>query len=73
MKFELGPLENSRTFYLPKGNQTIIRDVVVNQTPPPEPIKEVVEEVIQEIVEPIIEEPKIEEQPTTPKTKRNKQ
>ena len=73
MKFGLGPLENSRTFYSPKGNQTIIRDVVVNQTPPPEPIKEEVEEHIESIVEETIEEPKIEEQPTTPKTKRTKQ
>ncbi len=29
MKFGLGPLENSRTFYSPKGNQTIIRDTVI--------------------------------------------
>jgi hypothetical protein len=73
MKFGLGPLENSRTFYSPKGNQTIIRDVVVNQTPPPEPVKEEVEEYIEPIVGETIEEPKIEEQSTTPKTKRTKQ
>jgi len=37
MKFRLGPLENARTFYTPKGNTTIIKDTVVNQTPPPQP------------------------------------
>ena len=37
MKFRLGPLENARTFFTPKGNTTIIRDTVVNQTPPPQP------------------------------------
>jgi hypothetical protein len=73
MKHRLGAFENIRTFYSPLGNQTIVRDTVVNQTPPPEPIKEVVEEAIQEIVEPIIEEPVVVEQPTTPKTKRSKQ
>jgi hypothetical protein len=72
MKFGLGQFENSRTFYSPKGNQTIIRDVVVNQTPPPEPIKEEVKEYIEPIVEETIEEPKIEEQSTTPKIKRTK-
>jgi hypothetical protein len=71
MKFGLGPFENSRTFYSPKGNQTIIRDVVVNQIPP-EPVKEEVEEYIEPIVEETIEEPKIEEQSTTPKIKRTK-
>ena len=47
MKLKLGPLENSRTFYSPKGNQTVIRDTVVNQTPPPpsEPVKEAEPEV----------------------------
>jgi len=37
MKFRLGSLENARTFFTPKGNTTIIRDTVVNQTPPPQP------------------------------------
>ena len=37
MKFRLGPLENARTFFTPKGNTTIIRDTVVNQTPSPQP------------------------------------
>ena len=37
MKFRLGPLENARTFFTPKGNTTIIRDTVVNQSPPPQP------------------------------------
>jgi hypothetical protein len=37
MKFRLGPLENARTFYSPKGNTTVVRDTVVNQTPPPQP------------------------------------
>jgi hypothetical protein len=47
MKLKLGPLENSRTFYSPKGNQTVIRDTFVNQTPPPqpEPVKETKPEV----------------------------
>ena len=42
MKLKLGPLENSRTFYSPKGNQTVIRDTFVNQALPPqsEPVKE---------------------------------
>ena len=42
MKFKLGPLENTRTFYTPKGNTTVIRDTFVNQTPSPqpEPVKE---------------------------------
>ena len=54
MKFGLGPLENKRTFYSPKGNQTIIRDTVVpqNNTPQPEPVKE---------TEPVVEETVIEE------------
>jgi len=47
MKLKLGPLENSRTFYSPKGNQTVIRDTVVNQTPPSqsEPVKEAEPEI----------------------------
>jgi hypothetical protein len=47
MKLKLGPLENSRTFYSSKGNQTVIRDTFVNQTPPPqpEPVKEAESEV----------------------------
>jgi hypothetical protein len=47
MKLKLGPLENSRTFYSSKGNQTVIRDTFVNQTPPPqpEPVKEIEPEV----------------------------
>ena len=73
MKHRLGAFENIRTFHSPLGNQTIIRDTVVNQIPPPEPIKEIVEEVIQEITEPIIEEPVVVKQPTTSKTKRSKQ
>jgi hypothetical protein len=36
MKFKLGPLENSRTFYSSKGNQTVIRDTTVNQTSSPQ-------------------------------------
>jgi len=47
MKLKLGPLENNRTFYSPKGNQTVIRDTFVNQIPPPqlEPVKEAEPEV----------------------------
>jgi len=47
MKLKLGPLENSRTFYSSKGNQTVIRDTFINQTPPPqpEPVKEAEPEV----------------------------
>jgi hypothetical protein len=47
MKFGLGPFENSRTFYSPKGNQTIIRDTVTPQlnTPQHEPVKEAEPEV----------------------------
>jgi len=72
MKFGLGPLENSRTFYSPKGNQTVIRDTSVPQrnTPQPEPIKET-ESVAEEIV---IDEPTLEiiaEQPA-PKTPKKK-
>ena len=47
MKLKLGPLENSRTFYSSKGNQTVIRDTFVNQTPHPqsEPVKEAEPEI----------------------------
>jgi hypothetical protein len=45
MKFKLGPLENSRTFYDRTGHTTIIRDTVVNQTSPPEPVQEVKPEI----------------------------
>lgn len=47
MKFKLGPLENARTFYSPKGNTTVIRDMVVAQTLPPqsEPIQEIEPEI----------------------------
>jgi len=47
MKLKLGPLENSRTFYSPKGNQTVIRDTVTPQFNPPqhEPVKEAEPEV----------------------------
>jgi hypothetical protein len=58
MKLGLGPLENSRTFYSPKGNQTVIRDISVPQQniPQPEPVKEA-ESVIEET---IIDEPTLE-------------
>ena len=69
MKFRLGAFENSRTFYSPQGSQTIIRDTVINQSILPELVKEVMEEYIPEI----IEEPIIEEQPISSKTKRGKQ
>jgi len=47
MKLGLGPLENSRTFYSPKGNQTVIRDTYTPQVnaPQPEPVKEIEPEV----------------------------
>jgi len=53
MKLRLGPLENSRTFYSPKGNQTVIRDTFTPQvnSHQPEPVKEtkpVVEETVVE-------------------------
>ena len=58
MKFGLGPLENSRTFYSPKGNQTVIRDTSVPQRniPQPEPVKET-EPIVEEIV---VDEPTLE-------------
>jgi hypothetical protein len=72
MKIGLGPLENSRTFYSPKGNQTVIRDTNVPQrnTPQPEPVKEtelVVEEIVvdESTLEIIAETPA----PITPKKK----
>jgi hypothetical protein len=54
MKLGLGHLENSRTFYSPKGNQTVIRDISVPQqnTFQPEPVKE---------AEPVVEETVVEE------------
>jgi len=58
MKLKLGPLENSRTFYSPKGNQTVIRDTFVNQAlpPQPEPVKEAEPKVeIKMSGEPILE------------------
>lgn len=47
MKLKLGPLENSRTFYSPKGNQTVIRDTSTPQFNhfQPEPVKEAEPEV----------------------------
>jgi hypothetical protein len=47
MKLRLGPLENSRTFYSPKGNQTVIRDTFTPQvnSHQPEPVKETEPEV----------------------------
>jgi len=47
MKLRLGPLENSRTFYSPKGNQTVIRDTFTPQvnSHQPEPVKEIEPEV----------------------------
>ena len=36
MKFKLGPLENARTFYSPKGNTTVVRDTIVTQVNPPQ-------------------------------------
>jgi hypothetical protein len=56
MKFKLGPLENTRTFYTPKGNTTVIRDTFVNQIPSPQPesIKET-EVEIKTDEEPILE------------------
>ena len=41
MKLKLGPLENSRTFYSPKGNQTVIRDTATPQFNHPQPEPEV--------------------------------
>jgi hypothetical protein len=72
MKFGLGPLENSRTFYSPKGNQTVIRDTFTPQVNfhQPEPVKET-EQVVEETV---VDEPTLEiiaEQPA-PKNTRKK-
>jgi hypothetical protein len=69
MKFKLGNLENNRTFYTPKGTQTLIRDVTINQTElstPPPPIIEIIEPVIEEIKEKL-------EAPVEQNQKRNKQ
>jgi hypothetical protein len=72
MKLRLGPLENSRTFYSPKGNQTVIRDTFTPQVNScqPEPVKET-EPVVEETV---VDEPTLEiiaEQPA-PKNIRKK-
>jgi hypothetical protein len=72
MKLRLGPLENSRTFYSPKGNQTVIRDTFTPQvnSHQPEPVKET-EPVVEETV---VDEPTLEiiaEQPA-PKNTRKK-
>lgn len=58
MKFGLGPFENRRTFYSPKGNQTVIRDTVTPQLDlsQSEPVTET-EPVVDEI---IIDEPTLE-------------
>jgi len=68
MKLKLGPLENSRTFYSVKGNQTVIRDTYTPQVnpPQPEPVKET-EPVVEVIVN---EEPTLEitAEETAPKT-----
>jgi hypothetical protein len=71
MKLRLGPLENSRTFYSPKGNQTVIRDTYIPQSNPPqqEPVKEAEPEV--EVImsgEPTLEI--IAETPAPKKTKK---
>ncbi len=71
MKLRLGPLENSRTFYSPKGNQTVIRDTFTPQInpPQPEPVKETEPEV--EVImsgEPTLEI--IAETPAPKKTKK---
>jgi hypothetical protein len=58
MKLKLGPLENSRTFYSPKGNQTVIRDTFINQTLPPQP--EPVKEAEPEVEVKMSEEPTLE-------------
>lgn len=52
MNFKLGQFENKRIFYSPKGNKTFIRDVIIKQVIPSEPILEKenikIEEVIKE-------------------------
>jgi len=47
MKFKLGPLENSRTFYSLKGNTTVVRDTFTPQIDHVqlEPIKKIEPEV----------------------------
>lgn len=64
MKLGLGPLENSRTFYSPKGNQTVIRDTSVPQQNVPQPK---VEEIV--IDEPTLEIIAEQPAPKTPKKK----
>ncbi len=64
MKLGLGPLENSRTFYSPKGNQTVIRDISVPQQNVPQPK---VEEIV--IDEPTLEIIAEQPAPKTPKKK----
>lgn len=64
MKLGLGPLENSRTFYSPKGNQTVIRDISVpQQNTPQSKVEEIV--VDEPTLEIIAEQPA----PKTPKKK----
>jgi hypothetical protein len=58
MKFKLGPLENARTFYSPKGNTTVVRDTVVTQINPPQP--EPTPEVEPEMGVVMSEEPTLE-------------
>lgn len=65
MKFKLGPLENARTFYSPKGNTTVIRDTVVTQTPPPQPEQIEPEPTKEEVVENVQTE--VTKPKTTPK------
>jgi hypothetical protein len=70
MKFGLGPLENSRTFYSNKGTQTVIRDTITPQfdPPQPEPVKEAEPEV--EVI--MSEEPTLEIIAETPAPKKTK-
>ncbi len=72
MKFKLGPLENARTFYSPKGNTTVVRDTVVTQVNPPQP--EPTPEVEPEIEVVMSGEPTLEiiaEETPTPKNTKN--
>jgi hypothetical protein len=72
MKLKLGPLENSRTFYSLKGNQTVIRDTHTPQVNPPQP--EPVKETEPEVEVKMSDEPTLEiiaEQPA-PKNTRKK-
>ena len=73
MKLKLGPLENSRTFYSPKGNQTVIRDTYTSQVNPPQP--EPVKEIEPEIEVIMSGEPTLEilaEEKSAPKTPKKK-